>query len=484
MTRSAADLLTKVKTKIVATLGPASEGPDQLAALVAAGADVFRLNMAHGDHAWHDAVLARVRALGESLHRPIAVLTDLGGPKIRLAPIDGGKLDCAPGDIVFFVTDASAASSPRHLRSTYPTLVEELRVGDLVLLSDGTVALRVEQKQPDAVRCRCVQPGEIRSGGGINLPGADLAVPALTPKDYDDLRWAVAHGVDFIGQSFVRRAADVRLLRDELARLGGRAHIVAKIEKPQAVEALDDIIRGADAIMVARGDLGVEIDLARIAVVQKQIIARCQQARVPVITATQMLESMRTSRMPTRAEATDVANAILDGSDALMLSAETAIGQYPVEAVAMMNRIAHETEPLIVPQFTLPAQPSAVTTDVPAVPAAIVEATSRVADQIRAKLVIVATHSGNTALALSKWRSRTPILGISDEPATTRRMCLYWGVTPLDAPRFENSVELMRHVTQWGRDHQVLETGDRVVLVASTQGTAAGHDMMVVHEVR
>jgi pyruvate kinase len=469
-----------IKTKIVATVGPASETHERLTSLVQAGVDVFRLNMAHGRREWHEAVLARIRDVSTRLGRPIAVLADLGGPKIRLGPVAGGAIQCEPDQRFRFVKGATSSESASDLTSTYTPLVDELKVGDMVLLSDGTVSLEVEQKSTSVAVCRVVQPGEIRTGGGINLPGVELQVGALTDKDLSDVEWGARAGVDFFGLSFVRRATDVSRLRDELARRNCTAQIVAKIEKPQAVAAIDEIIRETDAVMVARGDLGVEIDVARVAAVQKQVIAKCHEARVPVITATQMLESMKSSRLPTRAEATDVANAILDGSDALMLSAETAVGQYPVEAVAMMNRIARETEPMLPPRFGRPIAPAGSAIEM-SLTESIVEATSRLADQLALKLVVVGTRSGNTALVLAKQRGRTPIAGISDDPRTVRRMCLYWGVTPSTAPQFRTTAELVRHVTDWGCG--LLKPGDRIAVIASGQWTAAGHNMVLIHEV-
>lgn len=473
----------ETKTKIVATVGPASETAERLTQLVEAGVAVFRLNMAHGRRDWHEAVLGRIRRVSEELDCPLAILTDLGGPKIRLGPIAGGRVNCEIGHRFRFVVDPPAARGPNDLTSTHRALVQQLEVGILVLLVDGMVSMRVEEKQQGAVVCRVVQPGEIRSGTGINVPGVQLPGGALTEKDYGDVRWAAGHSVDFFGLSFVRRPEDVRELRDELRRLDSGAGIVAKIERAEAVETLDEIIHEADAIMVARGDLGVEIDIARIAGVQKQIIRRCRRARVPVITATHMLESMRSSRLPTRAEATDVANAILDGSDALMLSAETAIGRYPVEAVAMMRSIARETEPLIEP-WVGPEPGGCSPKAASSIIDGIVEATSRLAEEVRATLVLVATRDGNTALLLSKQRSRTPVLGISHHEATVRRMGLYWGVIPLYFPEAHDSGKLLRRVTNWARERDLVRHGDRVVLVASTHWTATGHNMIVVDEVK
>jgi pyruvate kinase len=477
---SSSETATSAKTKIVATVGPASESVERLEAMIRAGVDVFRLNLAHGHYEWLERIIRKIQQTSARVDRPVALLADLGGPKIRLGQIPGGQIACETGQRFRFVTASAATDSPGELTSTYESLVAELKAGDLVLLADGTVSMSVEDKTADAATCVVVQPGEIRSGGGINLPGVELAVPALTDKDRRDLEWVATQPVDFIGLSFVRRAGDVAELRAELTRLKSDAQIVAKIEKPQALDSIEEIIRASDAIMVARGDLGVEIDVARIAAVQKDIIRRCHAARVPVITATQMLESMRSSRLPTRAEATDVANAILDGSDALMLSAETAIGQYPVESAAMMSRIALQTERLLQPRLAQPAAPSDQS-DIPAVTESLVEAASRLADRISARLVVVATHTGRTARVLSRHRIQTPILGISDRLETVRRMCLYWGVTPLHAPHFRDSAELIQHVTEHARNRNMLAAGDRVVLIASTGWTSTRHDMIVVH---
>jgi pyruvate kinase len=474
--------LAQVKTKIVATIGPASDSAERLEQLVRAGVDIFRLNMAHGRTEWRNTVLAQIRKIGQQLDVPIAVLADLSGPKIRLGPVSGGAQQCDAGAEFKFVTSPIASGNPRELTATYPSLIGELKIGDLILLADGTVSMRVVDKAEGWVQCRVEQPGEIRSGSGINLPGVELQMGALTDKDREDLRWLAEAGVDLIGLSFVQRAADVRQLRYELMQLKCNAWIVAKIEKPQAVAALDEIIRESDALMVARGDLGVEIDVARVPAVQKQIIARCQQARVPVITATQMLESMRTNRLPTRAEATDVANAILDGSDAVMLSAETAMGQYPVETVTMMNRIARETEILVQPRFGRDLA-SGSTPHQSDFTESLVEAASRLADQVQAKLMVVATRSGKTARVLSKQRGRTAIVGISDDEATVRHMNLLWGVIPLLAPRLRDNRELVHHVIPWIRANRLAAHGDRVVFLASTNWTGTGHDMIMVHQV-
>jgi len=336
---------TRSRTKVVATVGPACSRADQLAELVEVGVDVFRLNMAHGSLGEHAELIETIRQVSEELSRPVAILVDLAGPKIRLGELAGGEIECAEGAEFRFIR-GDLAKEPNELVSTYAKLVDELEVGNRVMLADGTVSMLVEERDPDFARCRVVQSGVIRSRQGINLPGTKLSVPGMTKRDCQHAVWAAESGVDFVSLSFVRSAGDVQALQAMLRACGSQAKVIAKIEKPEALEHLEEIIDAADGAMVARGDLGVEIDIARVPLAQKRIIAMCNAMQKPVITATQMLDSMQHSRFPTRAEATDVANAILDGTDACMLSGETAIGEYPRQTVEMMRRIALETEQL------------------------------------------------------------------------------------------------------------------------------------------
>lgn len=480
----------QVRTKIVATLGPASREPGTIRALVNAGVDVFRLNFSHGTHDEHTAALEAVRAIAAETGRSIAVLQDLGGPKIRLGPIPGDSVECRLGD-EFTLTAARTSDDPRQLTCTYPELVADLQPGDAVLLADGTVAMRVVASaagSESGARLQVTLGGTLRSHAGLNLPGTPLRVPALTAKDLADLDWTARSDVEYVGLSFVRRAADVRTLRDELARRGARARIVAKIEKPQAVDELEAIVAEADAVMVARGDLGVEMDVARVPAIQKRIIAVCNRAGVPVITATQMLNSMELSSRPTRAEASDVFNAVLDGTDALMLSGETAIGKYPVEAVATMSRIASEAEALLttggVGVSALSGQTGHSRADwVRPITEAVVEAASLAGRRLNAALLVVATHSGRTALALSKQRHAAPTLALADDPSVARAMALYWGVTPLyQADGVANPEQALTFALAWGRDRGLVKPGDRVVLIAGTTPGNPTHNALLVHE--
>jgi pyruvate kinase len=478
--------LTYVKTKIVSTVGPASSSLEMLTELVLAGTDVFRLNFAHGTHEWLTGILGTIRKISRDLDRPIGILGDLSGPKIRLEELPGGVIHCRAGEKYEFVRTADP-SRPDRLTCTYEKLVDELKAGDRVLLADGTVSMRVVEKHASEGRVVCAveQPGDIRSRQGLNLPGVVLSTPSLTEKDRDDLVWAVANGIDFIGLSFVRSANDITQLRQAIADLkpAFQPQIVAKIEKMEAVNQLEQILDVTDVVMVARGDLGVEVDLALVPIFQKRIIRMCNLHRIPVITATQMLDSMTHNSRPTRAEAADVANAVLDGSDAVMLSGETAAGEYPAEAVATMSRIAHEAERILHPhrQVDTHAQPRSRAL---AVTEAVTLGASRAADHLAADLVVVATRGGKTAMAMSRQRSQTPILGISDSPETTRRMCLYWGVTPLQHDKLDVLAEdLLKFVVVWCREQKILHSGSKLVLVASTNWSAEGHDLMLVHAI-
>jgi pyruvate kinase len=484
------------QTKIVATVGPACDTQSQLVELLLAGVDVFRINMAHGTPADQEPRLARIRAASEETGHPVAVLADLAGPKIRLGELPGDELTLDADDTVCFLretetpqhepelqpcSEGSSEPASHHLTTNYAPLIDELQPGDRVMLADGTVSLEVEAVTSDQARCRVVQPGLIRSRQGVNLPGVQLSAPALGPEDRENAAWAAKAGIDFVGLSFVRTPDEIRALKTLLAEHGSVARVIAKIEKPEAVARLEEIVEATDGVMVARGDLGVEIDIARVAVVQKQIIAECNRRRKPVIVATQMLDSMQHSRVPTRAEVADVANAILDGTDACMLSGETAIGRFPRQAVEMMHRIALATEPLWrnQPRTRLPDLKGE---DINPITEATVFAAGRMAEELDAKLVVVASASGATALSMAKNRHWVPTVGVSDSPATLRRMCLYWGMIPMAGAPTVESDALLEHVTDWARARGVLESGDRIVLVAGTGLKVTAHNMLVVHE--
>jgi len=491
-----------VRTKVVATLGPASRSEEAIRGLVEAGVDVFRLNMAHGSIPEHQESLDRIRRVSEALARPIGVLADLAGPKIRLGELPGGSVDVAEGDRIRFVRGAEA-NGPGEFTATYEPLIDELGVGDSVMIADGTISLVVEERNATHALCRVIQGGTIRSRQGVNLPGVKLSVPAMSAADWQHAEWAASVGIDFVSLSFVRSAVEVKLLKELLRTRGSVARVVAKIEKREAVENLESIVEAADAVMVARGDLGVETDVASVPMVQKQIIRACQRYQKPVIVATQMLDSMQHARRPTRAEATDVANAILDGADACMLSGETAIGEHPRLVVEMMRRIARETEKQYladrwrymegrflaekgsagVPvQEFLPA-PEFLVEGLHPITQAVVDGASRIAGELDAKLFAVASRSGLTAIARSKRRGAVPTVGLSDNQASLRQMALYWGVTPLPMEATHDIGVLLERITAWGIREGRLQRGDRILLVAGSGFGTGGHNMALVHEV-
>jgi len=474
--------IARARTKIVATVGPACDDETRLAELARSGADVFRLNMAHGTPDEHATTLARIRRVEVQLG-PLAVLVDLAGPKIRLGELPGGKIDCIEGQTLRFIRgDRPQADS--DLTSNYEALVDELGVGDWVMLADGTVSLKVQHCDGQSVDCLVMQGGPIRSRQGINLPGARISAPALGPEDRERARWAAESGVDFLGLSFVRADDDVIQLKKLLAEFGSTTKVIAKIEKPQALQRLDAIVAASDGLMVARGDLGVEIDVAEVAVAQKRIIQAAARAGKPVIVATQMLESMIHSARPTRAEVTDVSNAILDGADACMLSGETAIGEHPRKAVEMLNRIARATEPLWKDRAAVSPPRQSTLSPVHTITQAVVQGTALIARRLEARLMVVVTRSGNTAQALSRQRFLTPIVGLSHDAMVTRQMCLLWSVMPLVGAPLDDREALLRFIDRRGLAEGWLAPGDRIVALAGTGLHGGVHNLCYVHEVQ
>jgi pyruvate kinase len=475
----------RVRTRIVATLGPASQDPAMLRRLMEAGVDLFRLNFSHGTHESHAQVLADIRRVAAEMGRIVGVLQDLGGPKIRLGPITGDVVDCHEGEEFRLVKLPDNPNDPHELTCTYDAITDDLKPGETVFFADGVVAMRVKEVASGRATLEVTLPGRIRSKQGLNLPGTDLKVKALTEKDLSDLDWTASHEVDYVGLSFVRRAEDVEWLREELCQRGCFARIVSKIEKPQALEHLEEILDATDAVMVARGDLGVEIDLAMVPAVQKRVIAACHRSRVPVITATQMLASMETSNRPTRAEASDVFNAILDGTDAVMLSGETAIGQYPVEAVEMMSRIALQAEALLSegpPPVVPPISPGRTGWVTP-ITESVVEAAALAARELKAGLLAVVTQSGRSALAIAFCRNAAPTIALTANEQVARWMTLYWGVTPLVVPKMNDHESPLRWAQNWAREHNLIQKGDRIVLMRGASPERGIHNAMLVDEV-
>jgi pyruvate kinase len=464
-----------VRTKIVATIGPASAAPPVLRRLVEAGVNVFRLNFSHGTHQEHSAVLGHIQALGRETGRHVGVLQDLCGPKMRLGPVAGDLVDCRLGD-EFTLVAAPAADGARELTCSYRELPNDLQPGETVLFADGTVAMTVAETAPGWARLKVTLPGRLRSRQGLNLPGSELAVPSLTEKDLADLEWTARHAddVQFVGLSFVRRPEDVAGLRRELQARKCLARVVVKVEKPQALKHLEAIVAAADAVMVARGDLGVEMDVQRVPAIQKRVIDLCNRAHRPVITATQMLNSMEHSSRPTRAEASDVFNAVLDGTDAVMLSGETAVGEYPVEAVATMRQICAEAEAYRkVGARPLGPLPPSLAGLVEPITEAAVDAACLVTERLDAPVIVVATDSGRTALALSNRRPAATVLAVTPSEQVARVLTVCWGVTPLVQPGPASAEQQLDLGIQWARSNQLVAPGQHAVLL---RGQVLGQD--------
>ncbi|HVS86357.1 MAG TPA: pyruvate kinase [Gaiellaceae bacterium] len=448
------------RTKIVATLGPASNTPERLRDLVAAGVDAVRLNLSHGTHEQHSQNAWLVREIAADVGHPIALIADLQGPKLRVGDLEEPVVLKTGGEITVC---SSEAATDGELPVAPAVIAEVLSPGHDVLIDDGSVRLRVDEVSGGRARCAVLVGGTVSSHKGVNLPGVPLPIPSLTPKDVKDLEWALHTGVDFVALSFVRSAADVRDLRALIEQAGSHAHVIAKIEKAEAIDVLDDVLGETEAVMVARGDLGVEIGPALVPLLQKRIIQKALERGKPVITATQMLESMIHSPEPTRAEASDVANAILDGTSAVMLSGETAVGDFPVEAVAYMDRIARAVEPSMGYRHELPEA-----TDNPTIGQAMSNAACDLAEALRAKAILVPTFSGRTANAVARLRPRRPIVALTHVDWAMRQLALEWGVTPLLIPEMSDVEALWATAVQAAREAGLLEPGDRVVITAGT----------------
>jgi pyruvate kinase len=449
-------------SKIVCTIGPASRSPQMIDHLLHAGMDVARLNFSHGTHEEHAKNISVLRAAAVKHQKPIAILADLQGPKIRTGPLAGGGPVLLRTGQSFVITTQKVLGDSTRVNTTFTPLPREVHRGDRILLSDGLIELRVVQVRDKQVICEVANGGALGEHKGINLPGVKLRVPAMTPKDRADLIFALKHGADYIAVSFVRRPEDVVLAKRLIRRAGKDTPVIAKLEKPEAIENLDAILRAADGVMVARGDLGVEMNPERVPVVQKAIIARAREFRRPVITATQMLESMTENPRPTRAEASDVANAIFDGSDAVMLSAETASGKYPIEAVNMMARIIEEAEASI-REFPRPAMQEQLK-----VAETVAELVCHASRELHMKLIAVFTHSGFTARLVSRYRPLVPIVAFSPEAVTRRRMALIWGVYPRNIQDVQKVDELAPVAEKRLLQERLVRQGDVIGIVAGT----------------
>ncbi len=458
------------RTKIVCTLGPSSNDSVVIQQLGEAGMDVARLNMSHGTHADHASVLAAIRAVSRKLNRPIAVLQDLCGPKIRTTKVKNGGVQLEDGAKIAIEAGRELGDA-ETIGTTLDSIAQDVQVGDRILLDDGLLELAVTGIRGQRVECEVRNGGVLKDRKGMNLPDTELGVEAVTEKDLVDLAWGLENGVDYVALSFVRRASDLHRVRERIraAKLTGEVKLIAKIERPEAVVHMEEIVEEADGIMVARGDLGVELPVHEVPSIQKRLIRECILRDRPVITATQMLDSMMRNPRPTRAEVSDVANAIYDGTDAVMLSGETAAGKYPVEAVETMARVALEADVRLAE-----SRPTHFKSriDDSSFADAICNGAWRIAEDVNAGLLVCFTRSGRTALFMSKYFASVPVVGASSDDRALRRMALYRGVTPLPVDRCELLSELLDKTDAAILRHELAERGDVIVYVGGTQLTA------------
>jgi pyruvate kinase len=468
------------RTKIVATVGPASRSPEMLEQLMQAGVDVFRLNFSHGNAGDHRETIGRIRKLSKKVGKDAGILLDLQGPKIRTGDLAAGEALLVE-DAPFVITTKEVPGDASTVSTTYKDLPSDLHPGNRLLLDDGLMELEVEKTTATEVYCRVVRGGILKNRKGINIPGVSLQVSGFTSKDQEDLRLGIQEGVDFVALSFVRTPGDVLKVRDFIKAQGPAIPLIAKIEKPEAVDNLDRILSVSDGIMVARGDLGVEVSLEKVPIIQKEIIRRCHEEGLPVITATQMLESMIYHPNPTRAEASDVANAIMDGTDAVMLSGETAMGKYPVEAVGMMRKIAQTTEAALFrgtqQGLRAPIRGKGDSSH------AIAHAVYDTAMDLDAKAIVSFSQSGGTALLISKYRPRMPIIAATHSKTVLPRLSLYWGVRGILVDSRENTDEMIQLMEQTLLDRGLLQKGDTIIITLGIPVGVVGstNTLMVYH---
>ena len=471
----------KCRTKIIATLGPSSNSPEMIEGLINAGMNIARLNFSHGSTDDHRRMIHNVRSASKKTRMNVGILLDLQGPKIRTGKLSNQVVileDGAP----FVITTRDVPGDSQVVSTDYEGLPRDLTAGAHILLDDGLLELEVQKITGTDIHCRVIRGGELSEKKGINVPGAKLSVRSITDKDKEDLATGIKEGVDFIAISFIRTEDDVLSVKDILKQEGKSIPVIAKIEKPEAVDNLSDILKVADGIMVARGDLGVEIPPEQVPIIQKVIIRRCNEEGIPVITATQMLDSMIHHPRPTRAEASDVANAILDGTDAVMLSGETAVGKYPVEAVEMMTRIAYATEDKLLESIRLNPEKIKVKGDPEH---AIAHAVYYTAMDIRATAIVAFTRSGGTACIISKYRPDIPIIAVTHTEPILKRLSLYWGVKGVLVELKENTDAMIGNVEKKLLENGLAKHGDSVIITLGVPwGVAGSTNMLMVHHIR
>ncbi|MFN9176485.1 MAG: pyruvate kinase [Synechocystis sp.] len=464
-------------TKIVATIGPASDSPEVLRQLLLAGMNVARLNFSHGKYEDHAERIQRLRSASEELDLPLMLLQDLQGPKIRVGDLPESGILLNPGESLTLVPVEEDQGKPNTVGIDYPYVAEEAEPGTQVLLDDGLLELRVEKVEGKAVQCQVIKGGVLKSHKGVNFPTLNLRLPSMTDKDKRDLDFGIEQGVDIISLSFVRKPEDIQLLKTLLKEKGADIPVLAKLEKPQAIANLEAIVDECDAIMVARGDLGVEMSPEQVPLIQKQIIQLCNQKGIPVITATQMLDSMIHNPRPTRAEASDVANAVMDGTDAVMLSGESAVGDYPVESVQMLARIATTVEPSI--QFVNYPPNRAGDAD------AISEALHAINETIDLQCIVTLTETGYTAKMASEERLKAPIVAYTPDPKTYRRLSLNWGVRPILSHFPQTTLEeVLPHIEADLIQRDFVAKGDKVLIIGGVpMGESGGTNFLKIHTI-
>jgi len=467
------------KTKIIATIGPASSSRPVLEKLVKAGMCVALLNFSHGSYEEHVGVIQSIRSIARVMNRPIGILLDLQGPKIRTGKLQNGEPVPLKRNHIVELTTRNVPSTAERISTTYGKLVQDVKKGAKVLLDDGLIELKVLSKSADTVKCRVVSGGLLKENKGINLPGIKVSAPSLTSKDKRDIDFGIKNGVDYFALSFVRQADDLKRARARIARQGANIPVIAKIEKPEAVENLNAILQVADGIMVARGDLGVELNPEQVPTIQKHIIHAAIQANRPVITATQMLESMNTNPIPTRAEASDVANAIFDGTDAVMLSGETAAGRYPVQAVRMMAKIAAQAERSPFMKYNLK--------DMAATPNPIAQAVAQsavnITHEVNARSVVAFSASGSTHKLISRQRPIKPVYGFTSDARVYNRMALVWGVIPMYIAKIDDAQRLVKASENLLLDKQLARKDDLIVLVIGLGLKEGSTNLIKIHRV-
>jgi len=476
-----------IRTKIVATMGPACGDVETLLALFSAGVDVCRMNFSHGELSWHLQLLRNIREAAARWDKPIAVLGDLCGPKIRLGKIadcngsDG--MPIAVGDELVIQRTTIIGENGR-VSSTYPSLVDDVQIGHRVLVEDGSLRFICTDKNFNELRCNCTMGGILKNSKGVNLPDTTVNIPSITDRDWECVDWAIEHDLDYLALSFVRSAADLELLREHLRNKVSDINLIAKIEKAEALDHIEAILEASDGLMIARGDLGVEMDVAQVPIIQKDLIRRCQTSGKPVIVATQMLQSMIEQASPTRAEVSDVANAIFDGTDAVMLSGETSVGKFPVGSVHTMAHVAEVTEEYLVKSMTSPALSAKPGSAMLRLSAAVARGVWQIVNDLQVKLVVIWSQTGATARIFSKSRFPVPLIAMSSDHRALRRMALHYGVIPHEMMPPEGMNELVGGVDRMVQDQKFAGVGDRIVIVAgAAMGTPGTLNGIVIHTV-